>query len=66
MSAAPPVELDAEGFLQRLLHEQSDLSAVERFIEAKQNSDAAEAQEPAQAKYYRSLIPTTQPNGAEQ
>jgi formate dehydrogenase iron-sulfur subunit len=47
--------------IQALLAEQHDLSAVERFSQV---HDAAE--EPSQAKYYRSLLPASPPGPGQQ
>ena len=47
--------------VQLLLDEQRDLSAVERFAELHDSGDA-----PAQARYYRDLIPAGQPERGQQ
>lgn len=47
--------------VQMLLQEQSDLSAVERFAELHESGDV-----PAQARYYRDLIPTGKPGKGQQ
>jgi formate dehydrogenase iron-sulfur subunit len=57
-SAEPPAGLD---LVQALLREQRDLTAVARF--ARQHEEAAL---PAQARYYRDLIPLERPGPGQQ
>ncbi|MEM8607295.1 MAG: DmsC/YnfH family molybdoenzyme membrane anchor subunit [Myxococcota bacterium] len=54
-------DVGSETLLQRLLREQSDLSAVERFSEFHDQCDA-----PAQERYYRDLIPASPPGPGQQ
>lgn len=54
-------ESGMEPLLQRLLREQNDLSAVERFSQFHDQCDA-----PAQERYYRDLIPATPPGPGQQ
>ncbi|MCA9173369.1 MAG: dimethyl sulfoxide reductase anchor subunit [Planctomycetales bacterium] len=60
---APPVEQpkDGDGLLDQLLREQQDLSAVERFAGLHEHADT-----PAQAKWYRSLLPAAPPGPGQQ
>ncbi len=48
-------------FITQLLTEQQELTAVEKFAHAEQCSES-----PAQAKYYRKLMPTSPPAAGEQ
>ena len=60
----PSTERDAkEGkdLIAELLRDQRDLSAVERFAQQHEHATA-----PVQSKYYRDLIPLTQPGPGEQ
>lgn len=57
-------ELTAESFVQRLLQEQSEMSAVERF--SIEHDEWHASTEPAQAKYYRSLLPAEPPAMGQQ
>ncbi|MGH7138927.1 MAG: DmsC/YnfH family molybdoenzyme membrane anchor subunit, partial [Pirellulales bacterium] len=50
-----------DALVEVLLAEQHDLSAVERFSQFHDSSEA-----PAQAKYYRSLLPASSPGPGEQ
>ncbi len=67
-TTASKTELTAENFLRQLLEEQADLSAVEQFsaLPDATSADSTRATEPAQAKYYRSLLPTSLPAPDEQ
>jgi formate dehydrogenase iron-sulfur subunit len=47
--------------IEQLLRQQQDLTAVERFSQAHEHADV-----PAQARYYRDLIPLTAPGPSEQ
>lgn len=71
MSSIPLEKLEnsipstSEDFLIRLLSEQQDCSAVERFSSLHEDL-SSDAHEPAQAKYYRRLLPTSNPAAGEQ
>ncbi|MEM7138478.1 MAG: DmsC/YnfH family molybdoenzyme membrane anchor subunit [Myxococcota bacterium] len=56
-----PSDSGGEPLLQRLLREQNDLSAVERFSQFHEQCDA-----PAQERFYRDLIPATPPGPGQQ
>lgn len=59
--AAPSEPPRQESLLDKMLREQHDLSAVERFSQFHD-----EVHEPLQEKYYRSLIPTSAPGPGQQ
>lgn len=58
---APQATGNPQGLLRALLEESRELTAVERFARLHE-----EAPEPAQAKYYRDLIPAGEPGEGQQ
>lgn len=63
MSIALPIVQSSPDLVEQLLAEQQSLSAVEQFSSA-HDSDASVA--PAQARYYRSLMPASPPGPGQQ
>lgn len=56
-------KVDSQTFLNDLLAQQQDLSAVEAFSV---NASSAIAETPAQSRYYKSLLPASPPSPGEQ
>src|SRR4051795_4939423 len=59
----PALPRQHETLLDQLLRSQQELSAVERFSHEQVDF---ETREPAQAKYYRSLLPASEPGPGQQ
>ena len=71
MSLALPIIKSSPDFISELLRQQQSLTAVERFSSlqdrgAQDRGALAESVEPAQAKYYRSLLPASPPGPGQQ
>ena len=74
MSISLPVVTADSSLVETLLDEQQTLTAVERFSQVHESKSYTPAttetpetnREPAQARYYRSLLPATSPNPGQQ
>lgn len=66
MSVALPIIEPSPDFISELLREQQSLTAVERFSSLHDRGALVESTEPAQAKYYRSLLPASPPGPGQQ
>ncbi len=66
MNLAPPIIEPLPDFISELLREQKSLTAVERFSSLHDRGALAESAEPAQAKYYRRLLPASPPGPGQQ
>lgn len=68
LPALSPETLPDDNFIVELLLRQQDLSAVEEFsaYHDAAHDEADPDHEPAQAQYYRSLIPTSKPESGQQ
>ncbi len=62
-TSAPTTEPESD-FIRQLLDEQAQLTAVEQFSAASQAGQLTD--DPAQARYYQSLLPATQPSPGQQ
>ena len=61
LTADAPVASDGKDLLSALLADQQTFTAVDRFAQIHEAGDL-----PAQAAYYKSLIPTDQPKAGQQ
>lgn len=66
MSAALPIINRQPEFLDQLIQEQQDLTAVEQFSEWHAEANETDPESPAQEKYYRNLMPASAPGPNQQ